>query len=219
VVENPTYLAALQAFEAYEARFAVVGSDQEGMRVDELERLLNSGAPRPKLIYVVPTFQNPRGTTLSLARRTRLAQLAADHGVPVLEDDPYNELRYSGDPLPAIAALDDAPVIHLGSFSKTLAPGLRLGWAVASLEMVRALTLAKQSADLHTGALAQRAASRLLERFDYDAHLARIRALYGARCAAMLEALARWFPRGSEWTHPEGGFFVWGKLAADIDCS
>jgi 2-aminoadipate transaminase len=216
VVENPSYLAALQAFQAYEARFEVVGSDGDGMLTDDLERLLRK--VRPKLIYLVPTFQNPRGTTLSLERRIHLAQLAAEHGVPVLEDDPYNELRYSGDPLPAVAAIDDAPVIHLGSFSKTLAPGLRLGWAVASLEMVRAMTLAKQSADLHTAALAQRAVARLLESFDYDAHLQRIRALYGQRCNAMLEALERSFPRGSEWTHPEGGLFVWGKLAANIDC-
>jgi len=217
VVENPSYLAALQAFQAYEARFAVVGSDDHGMRVDELERLLRR--MRPKLIYLVPTFQNPRGTTLSLERRVRVAQLAAEHGVPVLEDDPYNELRYSGDPLPAVAALDDrAPVIHLGSFSKTLAPGLRLGWAVASEEMIRAMTLAKQSADLHTGALAQRAVARLLASFDYDAHLRRIRALYAERCRVMIESLERNLPPGSEWTHPQGGLFVWASLPAGIDC-
>jgi 2-aminoadipate transaminase len=216
VVENPSYLAALQAFQAYEARFAVVGSDDQGMRVDDLERLLRRS--KPKLIYLVPTFQNPRGTTLSLERRVRLAQLAAEHGVPILEDDPYAELRYAGEPLPAIAALEEeAPVIYLSTFSKTLAPGLRLGWAIASEETVRAMTLAKQSVDLHTGALAQRAVARMLESFDYEAHLRRIRTLYGERCRAMLEALARFFPRGSSFTRPEGGLFLWAKLPSGID--
>jgi 2-aminoadipate transaminase len=217
VVENPSYLAALQAFQAYEARLAVVGSDEEGMRVDELERLLRRR--KPKLVYVVPTFQNPRGTTLSLERRARLAELSARYGVLLLEDDPYNELRYGGEPLPAIASFEErAPIVHLGTFSKTIAPGLRLGWAIAEEEVLRALTLAKQSADLHTGALAQRAVLRMLQSFDYDAHLRRICALYGERCRAMLEALARNFPSGSQWTQPQGGLFVWARLPEGIDC-
>ena len=217
VVENPSYLAALQAFQAYEARLAVVSSDEQGMRVDELERLLRK--TKPKLVYIVPTFQNPRGTTLSLERRAQLAELSARHGVLLLEDDPYNELRYSGEPLPAIASLEErAPIVHLGTFSKTIAPGLRLGWAIAKDEVVRALILAKQSTDLHTGALAQRAVLRMLQSFDYDAHLRRICALYGERCRAMHEALARTFPSGSQWTHPEGGLFIWARLPEGIDC-
>jgi 2-aminoadipate transaminase len=216
VVENPSYLAALQAFGSYEARFEVVGSDDDGMRVDELEAVLRRS--RPKLIYLVPTFQNPRGTTLSLERRARLAQLAAAYGVPVLEDDPYGELRYRGDALPAVAAIDPAaPVIHLSSFSKTLAPGLRLGWAIADEKIIRALTVAKQAADLHSGSLAQHATAKLLETFDYDAHLRRICALYGARCEVMLAALERHFPRGTTWTRPEGGLFVWARLPEGLD--
>ena len=211
IVENPSYLAALQVFEGYEANVATVGSDDEGMRVDQLERALER--TKAKLIYLVPTFQNPKGTTLSLERREQLVRIAREHGVLVLEDDPYSELRYRGEPLPPVAALDPrAPVVYLSTFSKTLAPGLRIGWAVGAPEVVRALTVAKQAADLHTNTLAQRAVGRLLETFDYEAHLARIRGLYGERCAAMLSALAGSFPAGTRWTHPDGGLFLWVGL-------
>lgn len=216
VVEEPSYLAALQSFSTYQAQFAVVGSDDEGMRVDQLEALLRRA--RPRLIYLVPNFQNPRGTTLSLERRALLSRLAAEHEVPVLEDDPYGELRYAGAALPPVAGMDaGAPVVHLGSFSKTLAPGLRLGFAVADERTIRVLTIAKQAADLHTGSLSQRAVARLLESFDYDAHLRRLRALYGERCAAMLASLERHLPAGSSWTRPEGGLFVWARLPEAID--
>jgi 2-aminoadipate transaminase len=215
-VEAPSYLAALQTFSTYEAQFAVVGTDDEGMRVDELETLLKH-AP-VKLIYIVPTFQNPRGTTLSLDRRQELARLAREYGVTVLEDDPYAELRYRGTSLPPVAGLDArAPVIHLGSFSKTLAPGLRLGYAIGDERMIRALTIAKQAADLHSGQLSQLAVTQLLRTFDYDAHLRGLRTLYGERCAAMLASVERSFPRGSTWTRPEGGLFVWVKLPDGID--
>ncbi len=216
VVENPSYVAALQAFESYEARFEVVGSDDCGMRIDELEAVLLRS--RPKLIYLVPTFQNPRGTTLSLERRVRLAQLAAEYGVPVLEDDPYGELRYRGAALPAIAAIDEAaPVIHLSSFSKTLSPGLRLGWAVADEKTIRMLTVAKQAVDLHTGSLAQHATARLLETFDYDAHLKTVCALYSTRCEVMLAGIERHFPSGTTLTRPEGGLFVWARLPSGLN--
>ena len=216
VVEAPSYLAALQSFSTYEARFETVPSDDQGMQVDALERVLRG--KRPKLVYLVPTFQNPRGTTLSLERRARIARLAAEFRVTVLEDDPYGELRYRGPALPPVAGIDpEAPVIHLGSFSKTLAPGLRLGYAVADARTIRALTIAKQAADLHTGSLAQRAVARMFETFDYDGHLAGLRQLYGERLDAMLAALERSFPEGTVWTRPEGGLFVWVHLPAGID--
>ena len=218
VVESPSYLAALQVFEAHEASFVTIGSDEHGMRIDQLERALKRA--RPKLIYLVPTFQNPKGTTLALERREQLARLAAAHGVAVLEDDPYGELRYSGADLPAVAALDRrAPIIYLSTFSKTLAPGLRIGWVVAADETIRALTVAKQACDLHTGTLSQRAVARLLESFDYDAHVSRIRMLYGERRDAMLDALGREFPSGTTWTRPEGGLFVWVGLPDGADAS
>jgi 2-aminoadipate transaminase len=135
----------------------------------------------------------------------------------VLEDNPYGELRFRGEDLPAIASFDDAGVaIHLGTFSKTLAPGMRLGWLVGPKELVRACTIAKQAADLHTGTLAQRAAVSLLGRFDYDAHLARLRVIYGERCVTMLDALARHLPAGTRWTRPDGGLFIWGQLPSGV---
>jgi 2-aminoadipate transaminase len=210
VVEGPTYLAALQTFSAYQASLVEVPGDGAGLDVDALEEVL---AERPvKLIYVVPDFQNPRGTTLSEARRHRLVALARRHGVPILEDDPYGELRFRGQRPPALSTLDGGNVIRLGTFSKTLAPGLRVGWVNAPVELARRLAIAKQSADLHTATLVQRATARLLERFDYDGHVATLRRSYGARCEAMLQALERWMPAGSAWTRPEGGLFVWLEL-------
>jgi 2-aminoadipate transaminase len=215
LVENPTYLAALQAFSAYEAKFVAVGSDAGGMDVDEVERVLERS--RPKLIYVVPDFQNPKGTTLTLERRKKLLRLAQKHGVPILEDDPYGRLRYSGEDVPSLASLDDSGlVIHLGTFSKTLAPGVRIGWAVASPEVVRQLAVAKQAADLHSSTLSQRAVAKMLESFDYDGHLAKLRSVYGARLAAMSSALERHFPVEAKCTRPQGGLFVWAQLPGGI---
>lgn len=211
VVENPSYLAALQNFDGYQARIECVGSDDEGMRVDELEEL--ASRCRPKLIYVVPNFHNPKGTTLSLARRHALVRFAQRHGVLILEDNPYGELRFRGEALPSLASLDDmGVVVQLGTFSKTLAPGLRIGWAVGSREMMRSLTIVKQSTDLHTATLAQRATARLLKTFDYDAHLLRLRAVYGQRCQTMLSALETSMPEGTKWTTPDGGMFLWVEL-------
>ncbi len=215
LLENPSYLAALQTFGGFEARLVLVGSDEQGMDVDEAERVLEH--ERPKLIYVVPDFQNPRGTTLSLDRRRKLLELAGRHRVPILEDDPDGELRYRDEPIPPLAALDeDGLVVHLGTFSKTLAPGLRLGWAVAPKPLVRQLTVAKQASDLHTSTLSQRAVTRLLEHFDYDGHLRMLRQTYGRRCDAMLEALARYLPASTRWTRPDGGLFLWVELPEGV---
>lgn len=211
VVENPSYLAALQTFSGYQATYAVVGSDDDGMRVDELEALL--GTRKPKLIYLVPNFQNPKGTTLSLERRRALVRFAQRHGVLILEDNPYGELRFRGEHLPSLASLDDeGVVVTLGSFSKVLAPGLRIGWMVAPREILRAATVVKQAADLHTATVAQRATARLLADFDFNGHLERLRDIYGERCQAMLESLERHMPVGTRWTRPEGGMFVWAEL-------
>jgi len=214
-VESPSYLAALQTFSGCEATFAPVASDDHGMDVDDLARVF--AARPPRLVYLVPEFQNPKGTTLSRERRTALLQLCQAHRVPVLEDNPYGELRFRGEAPPPLAALDDAGVvIHLGTFSKTLAPGMRLGWLVGPRDLVRSITIAKQAADLHTATLAQRAAAALLARFDYDAHLAVLRKTYGERCVAMLDALGRHLPAGTRWTRPDGGLFVWAELPAGL---
>jgi 2-aminoadipate transaminase len=218
VVEDPSYLAALQVLSSYEVEVAGVGSDDDGMRTDELEALLERR--RPKLIYVVADFHNPKGTTLSLPRRLRLVELAARHGVPILEDDPYGELRYAGQRPPSLAALDEAGVVlQLGTFSKTLAPGMRVGWLFGAPRLLRAATTAKQAADLHSSSLNQRAIAALLDggRFDYDAHLGTLRAVYGERCGAMLRALERHMPAGTRFTRPDGGLFVWLRLPSPLD--
>lgn len=214
-VENPSYLAALQAFGGYEARFAPIASDDDGLDVDDLER---RHAQEPvRLVYVVPNFQNPKGTTLSLARRHALVAFAARTGVPILEDDPYGALRYEGPALPPLAALDDdGLVIHLGTFSKTLAPGMRVAWAVGPIDVIRAMTVAKQAADLHSASITQRAVVALFERFDFDAHLTLLRAEYGRRRQAMLGALDEYMPAGTDWTHPAGGMFTWVTLPGGL---
>lgn len=215
VVEDPSYLAALQVFGGYEAQFETVASDDDGMRMDALEELLSRR--RPKLIYIVPEFQNPKGTRLSLERRYQLVALAQRHGVPIFEDDPYGELRFRGPALPPLAALDESGlVIYASTFSKTLAPGLRIGWLVAPPAFLRSLTIAKQAADLHSSTLAQRAVAKLLERFDFQGHLARLRAIYGDRCQAMLDALGEHMPEETRWTRPEGGLFLWTELPGGL---
>ncbi len=215
LVEDPTYLAALQTFSAYQAVPVAVPSDDEGMSADALAEIL--AKRKPKLLYLVPAFGNPTGRTVSLARRRALLRLCAEHRVPVLEDDPYGELRFSGSQISAMAALGEgAEIIHLGTFSKTLAPGLRIGWALGPTEAIRKLTIAKQAADLHTATLAQRATAQLLGSFDYEGHLASIRKTYGSRCTAMVSALHRHLP-DLRFRKPEGGLFIWAQLPEGLD--
>jgi 2-aminoadipate transaminase len=215
LVENPSYLAALQCFSGYEASLIGVDSDAAGLRVDQVEKVLEQS--RPKFIYIVADFQNPTGTSLSLERRAKLVELAHRFQVPILEDDPYGELRYCGDRLPSLAALDKhGMVIHISTFSKTLSPGMRLGWVAASPEIIQALVIAKQPADLHTSTIEQRAAIRALETFDFEAHIAKLCQVYGSRCDVMLGALERYFPNEARWRRPEGGLFLWIELPAGI---
>jgi 2-aminoadipate transaminase len=211
IVENPCYLAALQSFNGYEASFVPVDSDDDGMRVDQVEQALKRS--RPKLIYIVPDFQNPKGTSLSAERREHLIDLSRRFRIPILEDDPYGELRYRGQKMKSLAALDkDGLVVRLSTFSKTLSPGLRIGWVTASEEVIQALVIVKQAADLHTCTVEQRAAAKLLETFDYDGHIARLCEVYGARRDAMLEAIGQHFPAEAKWTRPDGGLFLWMEL-------
>jgi len=217
VVENPCYLAALQVFRGYEADVIAVEGDDEGMSVEGVERAI-AGAPRPpKFIYVVSQFHNPKGTTLSAGRRQRLLEVARRHLVPIVEDDPYGELRYSGEPVAPLAALDEGGlVIYLSTFSKTLSPGMRVGWAHASEDVFGALVRAKQAADLHTNTIQQRAAARLLASFDFDAHVEHVKAVYGERRDVMLSALGEYFPPEARWTRPDGGLFLWVELPAAV---
>ncbi|HEY7543809.1 MAG TPA: PLP-dependent aminotransferase family protein [Blastocatellia bacterium] len=215
IVENPSYVAALQVFKGYGAEMITVDCDDEGVRVDQVERAIRES--NPKFIYVIPDFQNPTGTSLSLERRKRLVDIARRYQVPIVEDDPYGELRYRGERLPSLASLDeDGWVIHLSTFSKTISPGMRIGWVIASEEIIHALIIAKQASDLHTSTIEQRAAARLLEDFDYDSHLAHLCRVYGERCAAMLASLEAHFPREARWTRPDGGLFLWVELPEGV---
>jgi 2-aminoadipate transaminase len=215
IVENPCYLAALQSFSGYDASFIPVESDSKGMVTEQVEQALKS--QKAKLIYVVSDFHNPKGTTLSLERREQLIKISRRYRIPILEDDAYGELRYRGERIPPLAAMDkDGLVINLGTFSKTLSPGMRIGWAVASREIIHAMVTAKQAADLHTGTIPQRALARLLESFAYDDHVLKLRAVYGERCQAMLDALESHFPVEASWTRPEGGLFLWVELPATV---
>jgi 2-aminoadipate transaminase len=185
------------------------------MRVDLLEDALKHSSP--KLIYIVSEFANPKGTTLSDARREKLIELSARYRVPILEDNPYSELRYSGIPPRPLAALDtDDLVIHLSSFSKTLSPGMRIGWLIAPEEIFQTVVVAKQAADLHTSTIEQHAAARLLESFDYDGHVNHLCETYGERRQAMLSAMERYFPSQARWTQPEGGLFLWVELPVSL---
>jgi 2-aminoadipate transaminase len=216
IVENPCYLTALQSFNGFEARFVAVESDDDGMRTDQVEAALQRS--RAKLIYVVSEFSNPKGTSLSAERREHLVELARRYQVPILEDDPYSELRYMGTrPLPLAAYDKDGWVIRASTFSKTLSPGLRIGWVTAADEIIQELVIAKQAADLHTSTIEQRATARLLKTFDYDGHIANLRKVYGERCVTMRNAIEAHFPAETKWTRPEGGLFLWVELPETIN--
>lgn len=217
LVESPCYLAALQVFTLAGARIVAVPGDEEGPDPEALAELV--ARERPKLLYTVPTFQNPTGRTLPAGRRAAIASVAARHGLWIVEDDPYGELRYDGERVPWIAAHPDAAdrTVLLGSFSKVMAPGLRLGWLRAPAELRRACAVAKQAADLHTPTVNQLAAARYLAVNDLDAHVAKVAAVYGERRDTMLAGLGEALPQGSVWNRPEGGMFLWARLPESYD--
>ncbi|MER5572433.1 PLP-dependent aminotransferase family protein [Streptomyces massasporeus] len=217
LVESPCYLAALQAFGFAGARIVAVPGDEHGIDPGALEELVVR--ERPKLLYTVPTFQNPTGRTLPAERRAAVASVAARRGLWIVEDDPYGELRYDGERVPWIAAHPGAEdrTVLLGSFSKVMAPGLRLGWLRAPGELRRACAVAKQAADLHTPTVNQLAAARYLADNDLDAHVARVAGVYRDRRDAMLAGLAGALPEGSVWHRPEGGMFLWARLPEPYD--
>ncbi|MGV9249436.1 aminotransferase-like domain-containing protein [Streptomyces sp. NPDC003710] len=217
LVEDPCYLAALQVFGFAGARVLAVPGDADGIDPDALEELV--ARERPKLLYTVPTFQNPTGRTLPAGRRAAIARVAARRGLWIVEDDPYGELRFEGGRVPWIASYDDAHdrTVLLGSFSKVMAPGLRLGWLRAPAALRRACTVAKQATDLHTPTVNQLAAARYLTDRDLDAHVSRVAAAYRERRDAMLAGLPEALPEGSVWNRPEGGMFLWARLPEAYD--
>lgn len=219
ITENPTFLGALIAFNPYQPAYAAVRTDDDGMDTDDLERVLAAN-PRAKLIYTVPDFQNPTGVTLSLARRRRLVELANRHDVLVLEDSPYRELRFAGEPIPTLKSLDtEGRVVFLGSFSKILAPGMRLGWSVASEDLTGRLGLLKLAADTQCSTLNMAAASAFLDQYDIDAHIATIRSVYRRKRDLMLDAIAELFPPSVAHTSPDGGLFTWLTFPEGFDAA
>lgn len=224
LVESPTYLGALQAWDAYNAQYVAVPSDFDGIQVDHLDHALRTG---PKFMYVLPNFQNPTGVTIPLDRRLRLVEMADRYGVPIIEDDPYGQLRFEGNHLPALEVLDDqlrgnhecyhGNVIYLSTFSKTLAPGIRLAWVVATPEIIQKLVMAKQGTDLQPSTFTQIVAYEVSRHGFLEKHIKRIVDVYRERRDVMLEALQENMPDGVKWTHPKGGLFLWATLPESIN--
>lgn len=209
LVEDPTYLGALQAFRPYGTRLIAVPTDEQGMVPEHLEALIER--EQPKLVYVMPTFQNPRGTSMGEKRRQEIAAICKAADVCLVEDDPYGELRFRGTHLPAMRHYWDQ-AIYLGTFSKVMAPGLRLGWIVAPPNLMGAIKLGIQSTCLNINPLSQRVAAMMLADPVFETHMDRIRSFYGERMEVMLDCLRTGFPEGMTWTEPEGGLFIWATM-------
>jgi 2-aminoadipate transaminase len=226
LTEAPTYLGALQAFNVFGARYVTVPIDHDGIRTDMLEEALRSG---PKFMYLLPNFQNPGGVTMSLMRRKEIVEQSNRYGVPIIEDDPYGQLRFEGEHNPPLVLLDRVNmhsdptyqlgnIIYLSTFSKTLAPGLRLGWIVAPPDVIGKLVQLKQSADLHTSTFNQVVAYEVARDGFIDEHVRTIRRVYKERRDVMLQTMDEFFPKEVEWTRPQGGLFLWVTLPEGMDC-
>ena len=215
LTESPTYLGALQAFNAYQPKYVSVPIDDEGIQTDLLEETL--ATQKVKFIYAMPNFQNPTGVTMSLERRVKLVELAAKYGTFIVEDDPYGELRYEGEDVTPLVVLHKENVFYLSTFSKTMSPGIRLGWVVAPEKLIAKLIQAKQGADLHTSSLIQMLAYDICQRGILKNHVKIIRRVYRERRDIMLATMEKYFPPGVTWTHPEGGMFLWVRLPEHVD--
>ena len=220
VIENPSYLGAIQAFDAYQAGYLDVATDDAGMLPDDLRRVLASAPRKPKLLYIVANFANPTGITPSLERRREIVAIAREHAIPILEDDPYGRLRYSGEALPSVSAIAGGEgVIYAGTASKTIAPGMRVAWLVLpDVELHDKVVMAKQAADLHTSTFAQRAVYAYVKRPGaVDRHVATMVPVYRARRDAMVAALTAKLPAGWSWAYPDGGLFLWMRAPQGVD--
>lgn len=212
---RPTYLGALQAFNFYGARYIPVEMDDHGMMVEKIDALITQH--RPRFFYVVPNFQNPSGITMSEERRALLVQKAQRYSIPIIDDNPYGELRYSGTPVPSIKTIGGQAVIQLGTFSKIVSPGLRTGWIAASRQTMSVFERVKQCTDLHTNEFAQFVIYEFVQNGALDRHIERIKVAYHQRRDAMLRAMSEFFPDTVTWTKPEGGLFLWVRLPETAD--
>jgi 2-aminoadipate transaminase len=213
LVETPSYLGALQAFSLYRPEFVSVATDEHGLVPSDVAAV-GEGA---RMLYSLPNFQNPTGRTMTLERRVELVETCARLGIPLIEDDPYGSLSYRREPLPKMLTMNPGGVIYMGSFSKVLTPGIRLGYMVAPVQLIAKLEQAKQAADLHTAQLTQMVVHEVVKDGFLKTHVPKIRALYAEQCDVMLAALQEFFPAGVSWTRPEGGMFIWVTLPAHIN--
>lgn len=219
ICEEPSFIGALNAFRTYKTKLRGVPMDEDGMNIEALENILKSES-RAKLIYTIPTFQNPMGVTMSAKKRKKVYELAKKYGVIILEDNPYGELRFAGEDIPSIKSLDtDGIVVYCGSFSKILSPGMRMGFVCAPSEIVSKLVVAKQVTDVHSNIFFQMLVSEFLEKYDIDSHISQIRVLYKEKCNAMISGLEENLPKKCTFTHPQGGLFIWCKLPDNIDAN
>jgi 2-aminoadipate transaminase len=207
VVEDPSFVGTLNSLRSYRANLIGVPLEEDGMNMEKLEEALKNNAV--KLIYTIPTFQNPSGITMSLEKRKKLLALAKQYDVMVLEDNPYGDLRFSGEPVPTIKSMDtEGRVIYVGSFSKILSPGLRIGYTVANKELSDRIEVVKQANDVHTPTLTQMMAAEFMKKYDMEAHIEKSKQLYGEKCAHMLACMDKYFPDSVTYTRPEGGIFI-----------
>jgi 2-aminoadipate transaminase len=219
ICENPTFVGALIAFNPYKPKYVPINMDDNGMIIDEVEKALKSNQ-NVKFIYTIPDFHNPTGITMSLERRKRLVELANQYNVIILEDSPYREIRYEGEALPALKSFDKKGlVIHLGSFSKILSPGMRLGWAVAEKELAEKMVMLKMAADTQNSTLNMYAANRFMDMYDIDEHIEGIKKVYKHKKDLMIDMIKNTFPADVTWTNPEGGLFTWITFPEHIDAA
>ncbi len=217
ICESPTYLGAIQAFNAYKPQYITVDMDKEGMMVEQLEE--NIKKYKPRFIYVVSNFQNPSGITLSYQRRKHLVKLAQEYYIPIIDDNPYGDLRYVGEDVPSLKSLGGDLVIELGTCSKIVSPGLRIGWVIASTEVMSMFERMKQGADLHTNTFAQYVFYEYIKAGNLNRHIQEIKAAYSERRDVMIEALKEHFPENVTWVEPEGGLFLWVKLPREVSAT
>ncbi|MBP3348864.1 MAG: PLP-dependent aminotransferase family protein [Clostridia bacterium] len=217
IVEEPSFIGALNAFRAYGANLAGVPMDSDGMNIEALEKVIAENK-NVKVIYTIPTFQNPMGTTMSIEKHKALYDVAKKNGIIIIEDNPYGELTFDGTKMPTIKSMDeDGIVIYCGSFSKILAPGLRIGFMCADKAITAKVTVAKQVTDVHTPMITQLMAYEFLKRYDIDGLIVKMRENYAHKCKTMLDAMEKYFPKGITYTRPGGGLFIWCDLGNGID--
>lgn len=210
IVESPSFIGSLNAFRTYECELIGVEVEADGMSIDGLEKALEEN-PDTKMIYTIPTFQNPTGTTMSLEKRKKLIEIAGKYGVLILEDNPYGDLRFSGEDVPTLKSLDkEGIVFYVGSFSKILSPGMRLGYLIGPAQLLEKIEMLKQVNDVHTPMLTQLMCVQFMKKYNIDSYIKKNKELYGKKCRAMVETMEETFPKGKvEWVVPEGGIFLW----------